>query len=87
MSSEVRKFAHHLKKFKSLEYLNKLGKTKLLIKETYLECNKLFSEDSIKLLYSIGERKFLLMADEKNNVYLAYIDKILTNIPESILLL
>ena len=40
---------------------------------------KLFSEDSIKLLYSMGEKKFLLMADDKNNVYLTYIDKVLTN--------
>ena len=27
----------------------------------------------------MGEKKFLLMADDKNNVYLTYIDKVLTN--------
>ncbi len=38
-----------------------------------------FTNDSVKLLYTIGVNNFSLISDEKNNVYIAKIKKIYEN--------
>ena len=54
--------------------------------KTNLECSiilreyfKKFTNDSIKLLYSLGINNFSLISDEKNNVYIAKIKNIYEN--------
>jgi len=41
--------------------------------------NSFFTSDSIKLLYSLPSNNFLLMSDKDNNIYLAKIEKVLSN--------
>ena len=41
--------------------------------------NNLFTSDSIKLLYSLSKNNFLLIGDKDKNIYLAKIEKILSN--------
>ena len=53
-----------------------------LIKKTKinsLKDNNLFTSDSIKLLYSLSKNNFLLIGDNDKNIYLAKIDKVLSN--------
>ena len=60
----------------------RLVDNKDLIKETKinsLKDNNLFTSDSIKLLYSMSENNFLLIGDKDKNIYLAKIEKILSN--------
>jgi len=60
----------------------RLVDNKDLIKKTKinsLKDNNLFTSDSIKLLYSLPENNFLLIGDKDKNIYLAKIEKILSN--------
>ena len=60
----------------------RLVDNKDLIKETKINSlndNNLFTSDSIKLLYSLPENNFLLIGDKDKNIYLAKIEKILSN--------
>ena len=63
----------------TLEKFMNLVKNNNLINETTISSdsdNKLFSKDSLKLLYAMGNKSFLLMSDNDNNVYLSYINNI-----------
>ena len=60
----------------------RLVDNKDLIKETKINSlndNNLFTSDSIKLLYTLPENNFLLIGDKDKNIYLAKIEKILSN--------
>ena len=60
----------------------RLVDNKDLIKETKINSlndNNLFTSDSIKLLYSLPKNNFLLISDKDKNIYLAKIEKILSN--------
>ena len=60
----------------------RLVDNKDLIKKTKinsLKDNNLFTSDSIKLLYSLPKNNFLLIGDKDKNIYLAKIEKILSN--------
>ena len=60
----------------------RLVDNKDLIKETKINSlndNNLFTSDSIKLLYSLSKNNFLLIGDNDKNIYLAKIDKVLSN--------
>ena len=60
----------------------RLVDNKDLIKETKINSlndNNLFTSDSIKLLYSLSKNNFLLIGDKDKNIYLAKIEKILSN--------
>ena len=60
----------------------RLVDNKDLIKKTKinsLKDNNLFTSDSIKLLYSLSKNNFLLISDKDKNIYLAKIEKILSN--------
>ena len=60
----------------------RLVDNKDLIKETKINSlndNNLFTSDSIKLLYSLPKNNFLLIGDKDKNIYLAKIEKILSN--------
>ena len=60
----------------------RLVDNKDLIKKTKinsLKDNNLFTSDSIKLLYSLSKNNFLLIGDKDKNIYLAKIEKILSN--------
>ena len=48
------------------------------LKINSIKDNKKFTNDSVKLLYSLGINTFTLVADKKNNVYLAKIKNIYT---------
>ena len=53
-----------------------------LIKKTKVNSikdNNLFTSDSIKLLYTLSKNNFLLIGDKNKNIYLAKIEKILSN--------
>ena len=63
----------------TIDKFNKVVKNKKLINKisiSSIKDSKVFSDDSLKLLYSMNKNSFLLMADLKNNVYLAYINNI-----------
>ena len=63
----------------TIDKFNNIVKNKKLINKisiSSIKDNKVFSDDSLKLLYSMNKNSFLLMADLKNNVYLAYINNI-----------
>ena len=65
------------KKFDNNEFL-KLGQN--LIQNTKLDSikdDKKFKTDSVKILYSLPEGSFTLISDEKNNIYLAKVKKII----------
>ncbi len=58
---------------------NELVKNDKFIKLAYLENindNQLFTSDSMKLIYSLPKKSFLLIADETQNIFLAKIDEI-----------
>ena len=60
----------------------RLVDNKDLIKETKINSlndNNLFTSDSIKLIYSLSKNNFLLIGDKDKNIYLAKIEKILSN--------
>ena len=60
----------------------RLVDNKDLIKKTKINSlndNNLFTSDSIKLLYSLPQNNFLLIGDKDKNIYLAKIEKILSN--------
>ena len=60
----------------------RLVDNKDLIKKTKinsLKDNNLFTSDSIKLVYSLSQNNFLLIGDKDKNIYLAKIEKILSN--------
>ena len=60
----------------------KLIENKDLIKKTKINSIKdsnLFTSDSIKLLYSLSKNNFSLISDKDKNIYLAKIEKILSN--------
>ena len=60
----------------------RLVDNKDLIKKTKINSlndNNLFTSDSIKLLYSLPKNNFLLIGDKDKNIYLAKIEKILSN--------
>ena len=60
----------------------RLVDNKDLIKKTKinsLKDNNLFTSDSIKLLYSLSKNNFLLIGDKDKSIYLAKIEKILSN--------
>ena len=60
----------------------RLVDNKDLIKKTKINSLKdsnLFTSDSIKLLYSLSKNNFLLIGDKDKNIYLAKIEKILSN--------
>ena len=60
----------------------RLVDNKDLIKETKINSlndNNLFTSDSIKLLYSLSKNNYLLIGDKDKNIYLAKIEKILSN--------
>ena len=60
----------------------KLIENKDLIKKTKINSIKdsnLFTSDSIKLLYSLSKNNFSLIGDKDKNIYLAKIEKILSN--------
>ena len=60
----------------------RLVDNKDLIKETKINSlndNNLFTSDSVKLLYSLPKNNFLLIGDKDKNIYLAKIEKILSN--------
>ena len=60
----------------------RLVDNKDLIKKTKINSlndNNLFTSDSIKLLYSLSKNNFLLIGDKDKNIYLAKIEKILSN--------
>ena len=60
----------------------RLVDNKDLIKETKINSlndNNLFTSDSIKLVYSLSQNNFLLIGDKDKNIYLAKIEKILSN--------
>jgi len=67
--------------FKNNDFIG-LVKNKDLIKKIIINSikeNNLFSSSSIKLLYSLTKNDFLLIDDENNNVYVAKIEKVLSN--------
>ena len=67
------------KKFNDAEFL-KMGENKiesLLLNS--LKDNKKFEINSVEILYSIPVNSFTLISDEKNNIYLAKIKKILNH--------
>ena len=67
--------------FNNFDFI-RLVDNKDLIKETKINSlndNNLFTSDSIKLLYSLPENNFLLIGDKDKNIYLAKIEKILSN--------
>ena len=60
----------------------RLVDNKDLIKKTKINSlndNNLFTSDSIKLIYSLSKNNFLLIGDKDKNIYLAKIEKILSN--------
>ena len=60
----------------------RLVDNKDLIKKTKINSlndNNLFTSDSVKLLYSLPKNNFLLIGDKDKNIYLAKIEKILSN--------
>ena len=60
----------------------RLVDNKDLIKKTKINSlndSSLFTSDSIKLLYSLSKNNFLLIGDKDKNIYLAKIEKILSN--------
>ena len=66
----------------TFDKFSKLVKNKNLINKVSISSikdNEVFSNDSLKLLYSMSKNSFLLMGDKKNNVYLAHIDNIFSN--------
>ena len=66
----------------SKEYLNTLVNNKNLIKNkliTSINNNDLFSDTSMKLIYSMTKNHYLLMVDNDNNVYLVYINNIVSD--------
>ncbi len=66
----------------TIDKFNKITKNKNFINKisiTSIKDNKVFSDESLKLLYSMNKNSFLLMADTKNNVYLAHINNIISN--------
>ena len=68
------------KNFTDNDFL-KLGNNGELIKSAYLETikdDRLFTFDSMKLIYSLPRNSFLLVTDNKKNIYLAKIDEIFT---------
>ena len=67
--------------FKNYDFI-RLVDNKDLIKKTKINSLKdsnLFTSDSIKLLYSLSKDNFLLIGDKDKNIYLAKIEKILSN--------
>ena len=67
--------------FNNYDFIS-LVDNKDLIKKTKinsLKDNNLFTSDSIKLLYSLSKNNFLLIGDKDKNIYLAKIEKILSN--------
>ena len=57
---------------------NELVKNDEFVKLAYLEDvndNQLFTNDSMKLIYSLPKNSFLLITDETKNIYLARIDE------------
>ena len=85
---ETKKFEINKKYFEkiqnkelTLEKFSKIVNKDELIKDVSLKSideNELFSSDSLKLIYSMPNKSFLLMADKKNNVYLGYINNIVS---------
>ena len=60
----------------------RLVDNKDLIKKTKINSlndNNLFTSDSIKLVYTLSKNNFLLIGDKDKNIYLAKIEKILSN--------
>ena len=60
----------------------RLVDNKDLIQKTKLNSlndNNLFTSESIKLIYSLSKNNFLLIGDKDKNIYLAKIEKILSN--------
>ena len=67
--------------FNNFDFI-RLVDNKDLIKKTKINSikdNNLFTSDSIKLLYSLSKNNFLLISDKDKNIYLAKIEKILSN--------
>ena len=67
--------------FNNFDFI-RLVDNKDLIKKTKINSikdNNLFTSDSIKLLYSLSKNNFLLIGDKDKNIYLAKIEKILSN--------
>ncbi len=63
----------------TIKDFNQLVKNDEFVKLAYLENvndENLFTLDSMKLIYSLPKRSFLLVADEAKNIYLAKIDEI-----------
>ena len=70
-----------MKNFNNFDFI-RLVDNKDLIKKTKINSikdNNLFTSDSIKLLYSLPKNNFLLIGDKDKNIYLAKIEKILSN--------
>ena len=67
--------------FNNFDFI-RLVDNKDLIKKTKINSlndSSLFTSDSIKLLYSLSKNNFLLIGDKDKNIYLAKIEKILSN--------
>ena len=63
----------------TFDKFNKVVENKNLINKISISSindNEVFSDESLKLLYSMNKNNFLLMADKKNNVYLSYINNV-----------
>ena len=65
-----------LKKFKAIVNNNDKLINNISLKS--IADNEFFSNDSIKLIYSMPNKSFLLTADKKNNIYLVYINNIIS---------
>ena len=66
----------------TFDKFNKVVENKNLINKISISSindNEVFSDESLKLLYSMSKNSFLLMSDKKNTVYLAYINNIYSN--------
>ena len=67
--------------FNNFDFI-RLVDNKDLIKKTKINSLKdsnLFTSDSIKLVYTLSKNNFLLIGDKDKNIYLAKIEKILSN--------
>ena len=66
----------------TFDKFNKVVKNKNLINKISISSindSEVFSDESLKLLYSMSKNSFLLMTDKKNTVYLTYINNIISN--------
>ena len=61
--------------FENLSTQNSIKKEKIQL--TSIENNNKFTEDSVKLIYSLPKNSFTLVNDENDNIYLVKIENII----------